>query len=108
MGGERGRRSSESRGKCMAGGGRGRETYVECFCPLASSDLTFSFAHAEKDTASLTVGGADFLVVQRVGVIKQDHVPRKNGRVVDGCQAEAAAWGWLLLVLGICARFQGL
>lgn len=92
------------------GGGWGEEkgTYVECFGPLVGGDLSFGFAHAEEDTACFAVGGANFLIVQGVGVVEGDHVSGENGGIVDGCQAETATWRWLLLVLGICSRLQGL
>jgi len=75
---------------------------------LAGGDFSFGLAHAEEDTACFAVGGADFLIVQGVGIVEGDHVSGENGGVVDGCQAEAATWRWLLLVLGIGARLQGL
>ena len=80
--------------------------------PLPGGDEGFGVGHAEEDATGVAVEGADFLVVEGVGVVDGYHVFGEDGGVVDRGEAEAAADQLLLLLilglLGGGSGFQGL
>ena len=78
---------------------KGKKTHVKRFGPVFGGDLGLGVGEAQEDTAGVAVRGADFLVVQRVGIVQGDEVAGEDGGVVDGGEAEAAAGGERLLLL---------